>query len=134
MLCNQSISYLAGLIKQLVLKLFDAEYILEHLIQLVLAQNQLGGRAGRHALLCLPRILIATVDGVKLGHPGAEHCLLAQAINLWKAPHALFDVPLEDVPEISGRETATLDHFSHTITLQEHLHWERILLPMKVFK
>lgn len=95
-------SYLAGLVKQLVLKFLDAEYILEHLIQLVLAQDQLGGCAGRHALLRLAGVLVTTVDGVELGHPGAENRLLAQSVNLWEAAHALLDVPLEDVPEISG--------------------------------
>ena len=84
------------------LELFDAEDVLEHLVQLVLAQDQLGGRAGSHALLCLARIFVATVDGVKLGHPGAEHRLLAQAVNLWEAAHALLDVPLEHFPEIIG--------------------------------
>lgn len=99
------------------LKLFDAEDILEHLVQLVLAQDQLRGRAGSHALLRLAWILVTTVDGVKLGHPGAEHRLLAQAVDLRKAAHALLDVPLEHFPEIIGREAAALDHFSHTVTL-----------------
>ncbi|TNN84378.1 hypothetical protein EYF80_005371 [Liparis tanakae] len=103
-----------GLIKQLVLKLFDAEYNLEHLVQLVLAEDELRRRAGSHALLRLAWILVAAVDGVKLGHPGAEHRLLAQTINLWKAAYALLDVPLEHFPEIIGREAATLDHLSHT--------------------
>lgn len=110
-------TYLTGLVKQLVLKLFDAEDILEHLVQLVLAEDQLGGCAGSHALLCLAWILVATVDGVKLGHPGAEDRLLAQAVDLRKAAHTLLDVPLEHIPEISGWEAAALDHFSHTVTL-----------------
>lgn len=84
------------------LKLFDAEDILEHLVQLVLAQDQLRGRAGSHALLRLAWILVTAVDGVKLGHPGAEHRLLAQAVDLWEAAHALLDVPLEHFPEIIG--------------------------------
>lgn len=117
-------SYLTGLIKQLVLKLFYAEYNLEHLVQLVLAEDELRRRAGSHALLCLAWILVAAVDGVKLGHPGAEHRLLAQTINLWKAAYTLLDVPLEHFPEIIGREAATLDHLSHTVTLQEYLHCE----------
>lgn len=117
--------YLAGLIKQLVLKFFDAEDILKHLVQLVLAEDQLGSRAGSHALLCLPRILIATVDGVKLGHPGAEHRLFAQTVDLRKAAHALLDVPLEHFPEIVGWEATTLDHLCHTVTLKKYLHCER---------
>lgn len=84
------------------LKLFDAENILEHLVQLVLAQDQFRGCTGSHALLSLAGILVTAVDGVKLGHPGAENRLLAQAVDLWKAAHALLNVPLEDFPEISG--------------------------------
>lgn len=99
------------------LKLLDAEDVLEHLVQLVLAEDQLRGRAGSHALLRLAWILVTSVDGVKLGHPGAEHSLLAQTVDLRKAPHALLDVPLEHFPEIVGREAAALDHFSHTVTL-----------------
>lgn len=110
-------SYLTCLIEQLVLKFFDAEDILEHLVQLVLAEDQLRGCAGSHALLCLARVLVTTVDGVKLGHPGAEHRLLAQSVDLWKAAYTLLDVPLEHFPEIIGREAAALDHFSHTVAL-----------------
>lgn len=97
-----TMTHLTSLVQQLVLKLLDAKDILEHLVQLVLAENQLRGRAGRHALLCLTGILVPTVDGVKFGHPGAEHRLLAQAINLRKAAHTLLDVPLEHFPEIIG--------------------------------
>lgn len=103
------------------LKLFDAEDVLEHLIQLVLAEDQLRRRAGRHTLLCLAGIFIAAVDGVKLGHPGAEHRLLAQAVDLREAPHALLDMPLEDFPEIARGEAAALHHFGHAVALQEHL-------------
>lgn len=121
-------THLTGLVEQLVFKLFDAEDILEHLVQLVLAEDELRRCAGGHALLCLAWILVATIDGVKLSHPGAEHCLFAQAIDLWQTAHALLDVPLEHFPEIIGREAATLDHFSYTVTLQEHLHSERPVL------
>lgn len=114
-------SYLAGLVEKLVLELFDAEDVLEHLVQLVLAEDQLRRRAGRHALLRLAGIFVPAVDGVKLGHPGAEHRLLAQAVDLREAPHALLDVPLEDLPEIARREAAALHHFGHAVALQEHL-------------
>lgn len=103
------------------LELFDAEDVLEHLVQLVLAEDQLRRCAGCHALLCLAGIFVPAVDGVKLGHPGAEHRLLAEAVDLREAPHALLDVPLEDFPEISCREAATLHHFGHAVALQEHL-------------
>lgn len=114
-------SYLTGLVEQLVLELLDAQDVLEHLVQLVLAKDQLRGRAGSHALLRLAGVLVAAVDGVELGHPGAEDRLLAQPVDLREAAHALLNVPLEDLPEISGRESAALDHFRHTVALQEHL-------------
>lgn len=114
-------SYLTGLIKQLVLKLFDAENVLEHLVQLVLAEDQLGGRAGRHALLCLARILVAAVDGVELGHPGAEHRLFAQAVDLREAADAPLDVLLEDLAEVTGRAAAAVDHPGDALALQEAL-------------
>lgn len=115
------VSYLAGLVEELMLELFDAQDVLEHLVQLVLAEDQLGRGAGRHALLSLAGILVAAVDGVELGHPGAEHRLLAQAVDLRQAPHALLDVPLENFPEIAGGEAAALHHFGHAVALQEHL-------------
>lgn len=77
-----NLSYLAGIIEQLMLKLLDAKDLLEHFIQLVLAEDELGGSASRDALLVLPGIFLATVDGVELSHPGAKHRLLAQAVDL----------------------------------------------------
>lgn len=64
------------------LELLDPEDLLEHFIQLVLAEDELGGSAGRDALLVFPGILLATVDGVELSQPGAKHRLLAQAVDL----------------------------------------------------
>ena len=113
--------YLAGLVEQLVLKLLDAQNVLEHLVQLVLAEDELRGGAGRHALLGLARVLVAAVDAVELGHPGAEHRLLAQAVDLGQAAHALLDVPLEDLAAVVGREAAALHHLGHAVALQEHL-------------
>ena len=95
-------THLAGLVEQLVLKLLDAQNVLEHLVQLVLAEDELGGGAGCHALLRLARVLVSAVDGVKLGHPGAQHRLLAQAVDLGQAADALLDVPLEDLPAVIG--------------------------------
>lgn len=62
---------LAGVIEELVLKLLDTKDLLEHLVQLVLAEDELGGGTGRHSLLVLPGVLFTSVDGVKLGYPGA---------------------------------------------------------------
>lgn len=103
------------------LELFDPEDVLEHLVQLVLAEDQLRRGAGGHALLRLAGVFVAAVDGVELGHPGAEHRLLAQAVDLRQAPHALLDVPLEDLPEIARGEATALHHFGHAVALQEHL-------------
>lgn len=75
-------SYLAGIVEQLMLKFLDAEDLLEHFIQLVFAEDELGGSTGRDALLVLPGILLAAVDGVELSQPGAQHRLLAQAVDL----------------------------------------------------
>lgn len=76
------LSYLTGIVEQLMLELLDAEDLLEHFVQLVLAEDELGGSAGRDALLVLAGILLATVDGVELSHPGAQHRLLAQPVDL----------------------------------------------------
>lgn len=84
------------------LKLLDAEDILEHLIQLVFAEDQLRSCAGGHALLSLSGILVAAVDGVKFSHPGAKDCFLTQTIDLWEASHSFLNVPLEDFSEIVG--------------------------------
>ena len=113
--------YLAGLVEQLVLKLLDAQNVLEHLVQLVLAEDELRGGAGRHALLGLARVLVAAVDAVELGHPGAEHRLLAQPVDLRQAADAALDVLLEDVPEVGSRAAATLHHAGHALALQEAL-------------
>lgn len=120
-------AYLAGLIEQLMLELLDAEDILEHLVQLVLAEDELGRRTGCHTLLRLAWVLVTAVDRVKLGHPGAQHCLLAQAIYLWEATHTLLNVSLEDLPAVISREAAALDHLGHAVTLQEHLCRQRLM-------
>ena len=103
------------------LKLFDAEDVLEHLVQLVLAEDQLGGGAGRQPLLVLPGVLLATVDGVELGHPGAEHRLLTEAVDLGQTAHALLYVLLEDLPRVTGRAAPALYHPRHAVAFQEHL-------------
>lgn len=93
---------LAGIIEELVLKLLDAEDLLEHLIQLVLAEDEFGGSAGRHPLLVLPGILLASVDGVKFSHPGAQHRLFAEAVDLRQTANPLLDVLLENLPRVVG--------------------------------
>lgn len=70
-------THLASLVQQLVLKLLDPQDLLEHLVELVFAQDELGSGAGCHALLRLSWVLVSAVDGVKLSHPGTQHSLLA---------------------------------------------------------
>lgn len=60
---------LAGIIEELVLKLLDPQDLLKHLIELVLAEDELGGGAGCNSLLVFPGVLFTTIDGVKLGNP-----------------------------------------------------------------
>lgn len=77
-----STAYLTSIVQQLVLELLNAKNLLKHLIQLILAENELGGSAGCHALLVLARVLLSSVNGVELCHPRAEDRLFAQAIDL----------------------------------------------------
>ena len=94
--------YLTGLVEKLVLELLDAEDLLKHLVELFLAEDELGSGTGRHALLGFARVLVAAVDGVELGYPRAEHSLFAQAVDLGQAAHALLDVLLEDLARVGG--------------------------------
>lgn len=104
------------------LELLDAQDLLEHLVQLVLAQDEFRGGTGSQPLLVLAGVLLAAVDGVKLGHPGAQHRLLAEAVNLWKAAHALLDVLLEHLPGVAGRTATALHHPGHSVAFQEDLN------------
>lgn len=106
-------------------KLLDPENVLEHLVELLFAQNQLRGRAGGHPGLLLPGVLFPAVDGIELGHPGAQHGLLAEAVDLREAAHPLLDVLLEDLPRVVGGAAPTLHHAGHAIALQEHLSENR---------
>lgn len=103
------------------LKLLDAKDLLEHLIELVLAEDELGHGAEVRALGVAPRLFLAAVDGVELGDPGAEHGLLAQAVDLGQAAHPFLNVLLEDLAEVVGGAAAPLNHPGHTLTLQEAL-------------
>lgn len=104
------------------LKLLDAKDALEHLVQLVLAQDEFGGGAGRQPLLELPGVFFASVDGVELGHPRAQHRLLTEAVDLGQTAHALLYVLLEHLPGVAGRAAAALHHPGHAVALQEDLH------------
>ena len=112
-------------------KLLDPKNVLEHLVELFFAQNQLRGCAGCHPGLLLPGVLFSSVDGIKLGHPGAQHCLLAKAIDLWQAAHPFLNVLLEDLPRVIGGAAPTLHHAGHAVTLQEHLSKNRARKGMR---
>lgn len=84
------------------LKLLDAQDLLEHLVQLVLAEDELRGGASGQSLLVLARILFATVDRVELGDPGAQHRLFTEAVNFGEAAHPLLDVLLEYFARVAG--------------------------------
>lgn len=83
------------------LKLLDAQDLLEHLVQLVLAEDELGGGAGSQPLLVLARILFAAVDCVELGDPGAQHRLFAETVDLGEAAHPLLNVLLENFARVA---------------------------------
>lgn len=104
------------------LKLLNAEDLLEHLVQLVLAQDELRGGAGCQPLLELPGVFFTSVDGVKFGDPRAQHRLLAEAVNLGQTAHSLLYVLLEHLPGVAGRAAAALHHPAHAVALQEDLH------------
>lgn len=108
---------LAGIVKQLVLKLLDAQDLLEHLVQLVLAEDELRRSTGRHPLLVFPGVLLPTVDGVKFGHPRAQHRLFAQAIDLRQTTHPLLYVLLKNLAGVAGGAAAALHHPGHAVAL-----------------
>lgn len=120
-------THLAGVVEKLMLDLADAQDLLEHLVQLLLAEDELRGRAQVGArwrlLLRAPSLvlLLAAIDGIVLGHPGAEHRLLAQAFHLWQAAHATLDVLLEDLAEVAGWAAAALHHPGDPFAPQEAL-------------
>lgn len=103
-------------------KLLDPKNVLEHLVELLFAQNQFGSCTGCHPGLLLPGVLFPTVDCIKLGHPGAQHCLLAEAVDLRQAAYPFLDVLLEDFSRVVGRAAPTLYHAGHAVTLQEDLN------------
>lgn len=113
--------YLTSVVEQLMLELLDPQNVLEHLVELLLAEDELGGRARRHPGLLLAGILLATVNGVELGHPGAEHRLLAEAVDFGQAAHPLLNVLLEDLSGVVRRAPAALHHPRHAVTFQEDL-------------
>lgn len=90
--------YLAGVVQELMFKLLDPKNVLEHLIELLLTQNQLRSCAGCHSGLLFSGVLFPTIDGIKLGHPRTQHSLLAEAINFRQAADPFLDVLLEDLP------------------------------------
>jgi len=88
------IPYLHSVVEDLVFVFLDAEDVLEHVVELLLGENHLG-RGGRLALRPLAWVVVAAKDLIELGHPRAEHRLLAQSVDLRQTPDSLFDVVLE---------------------------------------
>ncbi len=116
---------------ELVLKLLDAKYTLEHIIQLLLCHRALR-RAIRiqvvarvppasYALGTAHRVLIVAVNEVELAHPAIQHRLLTQAIDLGQTSHPLLNVVLEHVTEVRGGAGARLHHLGNALRLEEHL-------------
>lgn len=103
------------------LKFLDPQNILEHLIELLLAENELRGSTRCHPGLLLPGILLPTVNGIKLCHPRAQDCLLAEPINFWQAAHSFLDVLLEDLAGVVCRAPSALHHPGNAVALQEYL-------------
>lgn len=108
------------------LKLLDAQDLLEHLIQLVLTEDELRGGTCRHPLLVLPGVLFPTIDGIKLRHPGAQHRLFAEAIDLRQTADPLLYVLLKNLTGVARRAASALHHPGHAVTFQEDLQasWE----------
>jgi len=69
---------LHGVVEDLVFVLLDVHDVLEHVVQLLLAEQRRLGRGGRLTLgRPLARVLVAAAaDLVELGHPRAHHRLL----------------------------------------------------------
>lgn len=103
------------------LKFLNPQNVLEHLIELLLAENELRGSTRCHPGLLLPGILLPTVNSIKLCHPGAQDCLLAEAIDFWQAAHSLLNVLLEDLPGVVCRAPSALHHPGNAVAFQEHL-------------
>lgn len=103
------------------LKLADAEDLLEHLVQLLFAEDELRHGAQVRSLWLAPHVLVSPVDGVVLGDPGAQDRFFAQAVDLREASDAPLDVLLEDLAEVVGRAAAALNHPGDTLALQEAL-------------
>ena len=119
--CRPLAAHLTGIIEQLVLELSDAKDLLEHFVELLLTEDEL--RHGTKVCpLCLtPHILLPPVNGIILSNPGAQHCLFAQAVDLWEATDASLNVLLEDFAEVVGRAASALNHSGNALTLQEAL-------------
>ncbi len=114
-------THLAGVVQQLVLKLADAEDLLEHLIQLLLAEDELRHGAQVGSLWLPPHVLVPPVDGVILGDPGAQDSFFAQAVDLGEASYTPLNVLFEDLAKVAGRAAATLNHPGNSLALQETL-------------
>ncbi len=114
---------------ELMFKLFHAENILKHFVQLLLAQNTLGRALIEMSARMPPRcnqiratmLFVVSKNAVELAHPRGEHGLLAQAVDLGQAAHTLLNVVLEDVAKVNGGAATRAHHLRHTVGLEEDL-------------
>ena len=98
----------------------DGNDVLEHIVQLFLAQHRLRGHRRQLPLLRpLPRVLFAPEDLVELGHPGGDDRLFRKPVDLWQTADASFNVVLENIAEVGGRAGAVADHRNDAVAAQE---------------
>ncbi len=120
---------MSGVEYELMFELFYTENILKHVIELLLAQNTFGCALIEVSARVAPGsdhiraavLLVVAENTVELGHPGREDGLLAEAVDLGQAAHALLDVVLEHVAEVSRRAAACADHLGDSIGLEKDL-------------
>ena len=99
--------------------LLDVDDVLEHVVELLLAQN--GLRRRRLTLLRpLPRVLVAATDLVELGHPRTDHGVLGEAGDVRKAADASLDVVFENVAEVGDAAAAVSDHDADAVAAKEN--------------
>ena len=109
-------------------KLFDAQNVLEHVVELLFGKYALRRAVGIEMAPGVAAtwyaegaLLVVAVNEVKLDHPRAEHRLLAQAVDLGQTAHPLFYIVLEHVTKVGGREGTRLHHLGDAVRFKEHL-------------
>lgn len=75
-------SHLECIVEQLVFELLHAEDLLEHVVQLLLRQDQLGVKGLLESRPLV--VLISLKYAIKLSHPWRKDSLFTQPINFWQ--------------------------------------------------